>query len=316
MGTKRRRAPNRKKQLKKILTVLVSTLLVLILLLTAVAAKVFYDVKSTTENAYEPIARAQRLKEIDLKQQEPFSVLLLGVDTGALGRSEQGRSDTIMVATVNPKTEKTVLVSLPRDAYAEIAGHGTMDKINHAYAFGGTAMTIATVEKLLDIPINYYVTINMQGIESLVDAVGEVEVSNPFAFTYEETEFPKGVQKLDGSNALKYVRMRYDDPEGDYGRQARQRQLIAGIVKNAISFKGLSSYQEILTSLGSNIKTDVHFSDLKLLTRKYRGAFSEIESEQAKGEGFTQDEISYQRLSSEELVRIQQLLKAQLNSGV
>jgi LCP family protein required for cell wall assembly len=285
--------------MKKVLTILVSTLLVLILLLTAIAAKVLYDVKETTEEAYEPLARTQKLKTVDLKQQEPFSVLLLGVDTGSLGRSEQGRSDTIMVATVNPEKEKTVLVSLPRDTYAEIVGHNTMDKINHAYAFGGTAMTIATVEKLLDIPINYYVSINMKGIESLVDAVGDIEVSNPFAFTYEETEFPKGSQRLDG----------------DYGRQARQRQVIAGIMKQALSIKGISRYQEILTSLGSTIKTDISFSDLEIVARKYRSAFSTIESDQAKGEGFMQDEISYQRLSPEELARVQQLLKAELTTG-
>lgn len=316
MGNKRKRnGPNRIIQMKKVLTILVTTLLVLILLLTAVAAKVFYDVKETTDEAYEPLARTQKLKTVDLKQQEPFSVLLLGVDTGSLGRSEQGRSDTIMVATVNPKQEKTVLVSLPRDTYAEIVGHNTMDKINHAYAFGGTAMTIATVEKLLDIPINYYVSINMQGVESLVDAVGEVEVSNPFAFTYEEIEFPKGSQRLDGSSALKYVRMRYDDPEGDYGRQARQRQVIKGILQQALSIKGISRYQEILSSLESTIKTDIPFNDLEVLARKYRSAFSTIESEQAKGEGFMQDEISYQRLSPEELARVQRLLKTELASG-
>ncbi|MGH1886178.1 LCP family glycopolymer transferase [Enterococcus avium] len=316
MGNKRKRnGPNRIIQMKKVLTILVTTLLVLILLLTAVAAKVFYDVKETTDEAYEPLARTQKLKTVDLKQQEPFSVLLLGVDTGSLGRSEQGRSDTIMVATVNPKQEKTVLVSLPRDTYAEIVGHNTMDKINHAYAFGGTAMTIATVEKLLDIPINYYVSINMQGVESLVDAVGEVEVSNPFAFTYEDTEFPKGPQRLDGSSALKYVRMRYDDPEGDYGRQARQRQVIKGILQQALSIKGISRYQEILSSLESTIKTDIPFNDLEVLARKYRSAFSTIESEQAKGEGFMQNEISYQRLSPEELARVQRLLKTELASG-
>lgn len=316
MGNKRKRnGPNRIIQMKKVLTILVTTLLVLILLLTAVAAKVFYDVKETTDEAYEPLARTQKLKTVDLKQQEPFSVLLLGVDTGSLGRSEQGRSDTIMVATVNPKQEKTVLVSLPRDTYAEIVGHNTMDKINHAYAFGGTAMTIATVEKLLDIPINYYVSINMQGVESLVDAVGEVEVSNPFAFTYEETEFPKGSQRLDGSSALKYVRMRYDDPEGDYGRQARQRQLIKGILQQALSIKGISRYQEILSSPESTIKADIPFNDLEVLARKYRSAFSTIESEQAKGEGFMQNEISYQRLSPEELARVQRLLKTELASG-
>ncbi|MGG5329008.1 LCP family protein [Enterococcus sp. AZ163] len=309
---KKQRAFRRTKKLKKIVRILVSSLLMILLLIIAVGGKVLYDVKGTTDAAYESVARTQKAKPIDLKHKEPFSVLLLGVDTGALGRTEQGRSDTIMVATVNPTTEQTTLVSLPRDTYAEIVGQGSFDKINHAYAFGGTAMTIATVEKLLDIPINYYVTINMEGIESLVDAVGGIEVSNPFAFTYEETEFPIGLQHLNGSNALKYVRMRYDDPEGDYGRQARQRQVIEGIMKRTVSIRGLSGYQEILASLGDNIKTDIRFKDAESLIRNYRGAFSKVESEQAKGEGFMQDDISYQRILPDELARIQGLLKKQL----
>ncbi|EOH75650.1 LCP family protein [Enterococcus malodoratus] len=313
MGKKQnRKGPNQKQRLRKILLMLVSMLLVVVLLITAIGAKVLYDVKETTDEAYEPVKRAQNLTQVDLKQKEPFSILLLGVDTGALDRTDQGRSDTIMVATVNPATEKTVLVSLPRDTYVEIVGHQSMDKINHAYAFGGTAMTIATVEKLLDIPIHYYVSINMAGIEALVDAVGDINVSNPFAFSYEGTDFPKGPQRLDGSRALKYVRMRYDDPEGDYGRQARQRQVITGIMRQTVSIKGLGSYQEILASLGSNVKTDVSFKDAELLARKYRPAFSKVESEQAKGEGFMQDDVSYQRLSPEELTRIQTLLKEQL----
>ncbi|MGM0214820.1 LCP family glycopolymer transferase [Enterococcus sp. AZ109] len=312
MGKKRKRFIRRTQRLKRILLTLTGVLLLIVVMITAIGAKVFYDVKKTTDAAYEPIQRDHIAASVDLNQQEPLSVLLLGVDTGALGRTEEGRSDTIIVATINPQTKKTLFVSLPRDTYTEIVGHDSMDKINHAYAFGGTAMTIATVEKLLDIPINYYMTINMEGIESLVDAVGGVEVANPFGFSYEETDFPIGTQHLDGSNALKYVRMRYDDPEGDYGRQARQRQVLTGITKKALSVNGLAGYQEILTSVGDNIKTDVQFKEIEVLVKKYRSAFETIESDQAQGEGFMEDEISYQRLSLEELVRVQTRLKEQL----
>ena len=116
MGKKKKRNTQmRKQKLKKILITLVSILLFLVLLLTAVGAKILYDVKETTDEAYKHEARTQALDPVDLKKQEPFSVLLLGVDTGSLGRTEQGRSDTIMVATVNPATKKSVLVSFPRD---------------------------------------------------------------------------------------------------------------------------------------------------------------------------------------------------------
>lgn len=83
-------------------------------------------------------------------------------------------------------------------------------------------MSIATVEKLLDIPIDYYVEMNLKGLKELVDAVGGIEVNNPFNFFYEKTYFSIGKLYLNGERALKYSRMRYEDPEGDYGRQTTE----------------------------------------------------------------------------------------------
>lgn len=299
---------------KKVLFVLLGIFFALILLIVGVGAKMYQDVKSTANNTYTPVQRAgnSNRRKINLSQQEPLSILLLGVDTGALGRTEQGRSDTILVATVNPSSDQSLLVSLPRDTYTEIVGRDTQDKLNHAYAFGGAAMAIDSVEKLLDIPINHYITINMQGIESLVDAVGGIEVNNPFEFTYEETPFPEGRQELDGPSALKYSRMRYDDPNGDYGRQERQRQIISGIAKKVLSTRGLTNYQSLLKTMGQNVKTDLTFTAMRTLMGDYRAAFNNIRADQLKGEGFMQEGISYQRINPTELKRVQTELKAQL----
>ena len=309
--SKQKSPPNRS---KKILLSLLGIFLALILVVVGIGAKMYYDVRSTANDAYESVDRdnASNKRQVSLSDQEPFSILLLGVDTGALGRTEQGRSDTMMVATVNPSSDEALLVSLPRDTYAEIVGHGTQDKINHAYAFGGAAMSMDTVAELLDIPIDRYITINMQGIESLVDAVGGIEVNNPFEFTYEKKTFPKGQQALDGEEALKYSRMRYDDPDGDYGRQGRQRQIITGIAKKVLSTKGLTNYSSILKTMGQNVKTDLTFTDMRTLMGDYRAAFGNIQSDQLKGEGFMQDGISYQRIDPGELKRVQEELKAQL----
>lgn len=276
---------------------------------------IIHDLKRTSVNIYEPVPETLSSKQIDLRQKEPFSVLLLGADTGALGRTEQGRSDTIIVATVNPMKKKTTLVSLPRDTYVDIVGHHTKDKLNHAYAFGGTSMTIATVENLLDVPIDYYITVNMKGIESLVDAVGGIKVNNPFTFTYEGETFPIGIQYLDGKKTLKYTRMRYDDPKGDYGRQGRQRQVITAMLKQVASIKGIVHYQKIMDSLENNLKTDISSENIGTLIKEYRSAFTEIESKQVKGEGFMQDGISYQRISPNELKNIQTFIKGQLYEG-
>ena len=310
---RKRQGVKRASKSKKIFLTLLGILLAIILVIVGVGAKMYYDVKSTANDAYETVKRSgSEKRQVNLSEQDPFSVLLLGVDTGALGRTEQGRSDTMMVATVNPSTNESLLVSLPRDTYAEIVGHNTEDKINHAYAFGGAAMSMDTVEKLLDIPINHYITINMEGIEALVDAVGGIEVNNPFEFTYEGTTFPKGSQSLDGEMALKYSRMRYDDPNGDYGRQERQRQIITGVSKKVLSTNGLTNYQSILTTMGENVKTDLSFTDMRTLMGDYRAAFGNIKSDQMKGEGFMQDGVSYQRVDATELKRVQDELKEQL----
>ncbi|MDT2822157.1 LCP family protein [Enterococcus devriesei] len=311
---KKRQGVKKSSPLKKVLLALLGILLAIVLVVVVVGAKMYHDVKSTADDAYETVDRKGDMtkRQLNLSEQEPFSILLLGVDTGALGRTEQGRSDTMMVATVNPSTDESLLVSLPRDTYTEIVGHNTQDKMNHAYAFGGAAMSMDTVEKLLDIPINHYITINMQGIESLVDAVGGIEVNNPFEFRYEGTTFPKGKQELNGETALKYSRMRYDDPNGDYGRQERQRQIITGVAKQVLSTQGLTNYQSILTTMGENVKTDLSFEDMRTLMGDYRGAFGNIKSDQMKGEGFMQDGVSYQRIDPTELKRVQDELKTQL----
>ncbi|GAA2915805.1 LCP family glycopolymer transferase [Enterococcus pseudoavium] len=299
---------------KKVLFTLLGILIAIILAIVGVGAKMYHDVKSTADDAYETVKRegSTDKRQVNLSEKEPFSILLLGVDTGALGRTEQGRSDTMMVATVNPTANQSLLVSLPRDTYTEIIGRNTKDKMNHAYAFGGAAMSMDTVENLLGIPINHYITINMQGIESLVDAVDGIEVDNPFEFTYEGTTFPKGKQELDGELALKYSRMRHDDPDGDYGRQERQRQIITGVAKKVLSTQGLTNYQSILTTMGENVKTDLSFQDMRTLMEDYRAAFGNIKTDQMKGEGFMQDGVSYQRIDPSELKRVQDELKEQL----
>lgn len=89
--------------------------------------------------------------------------------------------------TVNPAKQSMLMFNIPRDTRTEIIGRGTVDKINHAYAFGGVNMSVKTVEHFLDYPVNYYVRVNMEGFARLIDSLGGVDVDNPFAFSYAET---------------------------------------------------------------------------------------------------------------------------------
>lgn len=298
-----------KKKLKKIIIAISLLLLVVICLSSAAFIKIRNDFKTLSNKTYQSIERSGNVNNINYLAHEPFTILLLGIDTGDLGRTEHGRSDTIILVAVNPKMKETLLVGLQRDTYTEIVGKNTQDKMNHAYAYGGITMAMDTVQNLLDIPVNHYLTMNMKGISDLVNSVGGVKVDNPFEFTYEGTVFPKGIQVLDGTEALKYSRMRYSDPDGDYGRQKRQQQIITGILRKFVSTSGVSTYNKNLDILSNNIKTDMSDKTIIKIAKNYRPALKKIETDQLKGTGFMQDGISYQKISSEELNRIQNKFK-------
>ncbi|QIK52662.1 transcriptional regulator [Jeotgalibaca porci] len=279
---------------------------------------VYRNIDSTTNEIYEPVdeeVEQVRSSSADLNSKEPISILLLGVDTGDLGRTERGRSDTMMVVTVNPNTKKSTITSIPRDTYTEIVGYGTSDKINHAYAFGGNSMAINSVQNLLDIPIDYYVTVNMAGIQEIVNAVGGVDVVSPLTFSQDGYTFYQGeVNHLDGNAALAFARMRYEDPEGDTGRQARQRIIIEGVVNKVTSASTLVNYQNILGSLSNNVQTNFQMKDyLALQGNDYLAAARNITSEQMGGSGGIGDDgIYYNWLSEDELYRVQSLLQSEL----
>jgi LCP family protein required for cell wall assembly len=305
---------------KKIFLIIFGIVAVLVIGAVGIGAKLYMDLSSSIQKTYESVERknqeeGKRETPVNLDEKDSFSVLLLGIDTGDLGRTDQGRSDAIMVATVNPTDRQTTIVSVPRDTYVDIVGQGTTDKINHAYAFGGAAMSMDTVQKFLDIPIDHYVAMNMAGIKELVDAVGGVEVNNDLKFENEGNTFDIGKIHLNGEQALSYTRMRYDDPNGDYGRQGRQRNVVAAVAKKALSLDGVSQYKEVLSAIEGNMKTDMDFGMMQKIALDYRDAFKKVEQVQMQGDGFMQDGISYQRVSGDELKRVQQILKEQLDTA-
>jgi anionic cell wall polymer biosynthesis LytR-Cps2A-Psr (LCP) family protein len=173
-------------------------------------------------------------------------------------------------------------------------------------------MSLDTIENFLDIPIDYYVQINMEGFKDIVDSVGGVTVQNGLDFTYEGVHFPIGELNLNGERALKFSRMRYDDPRGDFGRQERQRTIIQEVVNEGASLKSLTNYGSIFSALGNNVKTNLTFSEMVTIQSKYKAASKSIEQIPIKAKGAMISGVSYQLISDEEKVRIQQIMKKQL----
>lgn len=301
-----------KKMKRKKWPFLVGAFLLLVTIAGGVFAySVWHSLHNTVQTMYKEVKHHtnKRQEEIQLSKQESFSVLMLGVDER---KGDRGRSDSIIVLTVNPKLKSVKMLSVPRDTRTNIIGHGTVDKINHAYAFGGVKMSMDTIENFLNIPIDYYLEINMEGFKDIVDAVGGVTVKNNLDFTYENVHFPIGTLTIDGTKALKFSRMRYDDPKGDFGRQERQRQIIQGIIHKGASISSLANYQNILDALSKNIQTNLTFDDMINIQKNYRDASDHIEQMTIKGNGKRINGIYYLIVSKEEQKNIQTQLRKHL----
>ncbi|WP_286949873.1 LCP family protein [Exiguobacterium sp. UBA4551] len=272
----------KRRKVKKRWTPLKIMLLIALVLVVGVGGFIgytYYQVDQTVKKIQSPV---KNTGDKVVENQKPVSVLLLGVDQRP---GERGRSDSIMVMTLNPTRNESRLISIPRDTKVDIVGKGTNDKINHAYSFGGPEMAIKTVEKFLNIPINYYAEINMEGFTSLVDAVGGVTVNNDIDFTVSGTHFPVGKVNLDGKSALKFTRMRYEDPRGDFGRQMRQREVIAQVANKLSSDVSVSNFNAIMDVVGKNAQTNVSFKPMRTLAFDYMDAFRNQKNLKLEGTG-------------------------------
>ncbi|WP_053360613.1 LytR family transcriptional regulator [Bacillus sp. FJAT-27251] len=284
--------------------------IIALLIFIAVGAYVFNVYRSLTsavDTMHQPIERESR--PITFKDREPFTVLMLGVDER---EGDKGRSDTLIAMTVNPEKNSVKMLSIPRDTRTEIIGRGAEDKINHAYAFGGVEMSMDTVENFLDIPIDYYLKVNMEGFKDIVDAVGGITVNNDLAFKEGKYEFAQGSINLNGEQALAYVRMRKQDPQGDFGRQKRQRQVIQGVINKGTNIGSLTKFDDMFAALGNNVKTNVTFDELIDIQRNYKDAAKNIEQMKLEGTGTTIGGIYYLQVSAEEQQRMQNELKNHL----
>lgn len=280
--------------------------------------QVWSDLQSTTDEMYEAVEdrqehAARQEKPVDVDSgEDPFTVLIMGIDNDG-DNVEHGRSDTMMLVTVNPNTEKTSILSIPRDTYTEIIGRGIKDKINHAHAYGKASMAMDSVQNLLDVPVDYYVSVNMDSMQQMVDAVGGITVTPPLSFSQDGFTFTEGEPThLEGEKALAYIRMRKKDPKGDYGRQFRQRQIIEGAMKSLASVDSIRNYRGILDTLGDSMKTNMTFAEMQDLFTNYRGAANDIEQDQLAGSGTMMNGIYYEIIPDEEISRVQNHLKSEL----
>jgi polyisoprenyl-teichoic acid--peptidoglycan teichoic acid transferase len=286
----RHRRTIRRKRRKRII---LSIITLFLLVTTAGLSLMAYKSYSALDGTYKEIERGEKSKLRDEQvyvSNDPFSVLLLGVEDYS-DEYDKGRSDTLMVATFNPKDQTMKLVSIPRDTLVDIPGYEE-NKINHSFAYGGKELVIDTVEDFLDIPIDYYVTVNFNGFKNIINEVGGVTVDVPFDFydinkDWEKFTFKEGKQKLNGEEALVYARMRKKDPRGDFGRNERQRQIVSSLMDKVLSPKTFLKADDLAEEVGDNIETNMKIKEGLAFVQKYND-FSKSSLEQIEFSGTDQ----------------------------
>jgi len=216
---------------------------------------------------------------------ERVNILLLGTDkrTGEIGPS---RTDTIIVLTVDPKSKTAGMLSIPRDLWVSIPGYSE-NRVNTAhfigdrdkYPGGGPALAKTTVQYLLGVPIHYYVRVNFEGFERLIDAIGGIAIDVPehildtkfpdSNFGYMTVDIPAGLQHMDGKTALQYARVRHGS--SDFTRARRQQQVIEAIGEKVLSLDlPLTRIPEMLKLVGDSVQTDLSLNEMYSLAKLAR----------------------------------------------
>ena len=280
--------------------------LVLCFAASALAGAMFASSSLFEDN--NPVRRIVNGNEEELiKAKDKSIVLIMGVDKR---EDDVGRSDTLMIATIDPRLDQATLLSIPRDTRVKIRGRG-YDKINAAYAYGGVALTESTVENFLGIDIDHYVQIDTNSFVKIIDAIGGVDINVEKRMFYEDPWddngglvidlFP-GKQHMDGKTAVTYVR--YRDSEGDIGRVRRQQKFMAACMEKVTSPEIVPRIPKIVREVIEAVDTDMSLRQLLELAGSLKAAAQNgLETDMVPGYALYIDDISYW-IPDVELLRI------------
>ena len=253
---------------------------------------------------------------------DPISILFLGID-GNSGRekngqsTEQSRTDAMILSTFNSDKEQIRMLSIPRDTISYIPKVGYYDKITHAHAYGGPTASMDSVEATLNVPVDYYVRINMDAFVDAVDELGGIEYNVPYDISEPNTDdsgkikVEKGHQKLNGDEALAVARTRHHD--SDLKRGQRQMELIKKLFAKAQNAGSFSKLDDVIEIVGNNSKHNLSYDEVKALATSYLKDDVEIKSKQLKGEDDYLNGIYYYNPDINSIQDTSNLLRDDLN---
>lgn len=258
-----------------------------------------------------PPVKVPGIYKVDKKDPDIENILILGTDSRNVN-TQRGRSDSIIVASLNKRTKEVQLISFLRDTYVPIEGHG-WNKINAAYSLGGVALSVNTINDLFGLDIQKFVIVNFSGASTFVDACGgvDMELSNieiAYLTEYLKHTLEKnddGSYHLDGSTALDYMRMRklpkyllqrFGKGAGDdFGRTERQRKVMMAIYTQAMAKKDVTQMYNLVREGFNLVKTNISLSEMLDLagTVISFGSDLQIRSKAIPGNGYTDKKIAW-----------------------
>ncbi|MDQ0244779.1 LCP family protein required for cell wall assembly [Bacillus fengqiuensis] len=318
---------NKRKRRRRLFFLFILPILIIGLSATAYGSYLFAKAKSVVTDSFEEVGdrdtSPMREEKIDPKK-DNISVLFIGIDESEMRKANYGytstntRTDALILATLNEKDKSVKLVSIPRDSRVEIPCTDEKSKINSAHVKGGTLCTIETVEKLFDVPVDYYVKVNFNAFIEVVDSLGGIEFDVPYDLKEKDSRdrhnaivLQEGVQTLNGEEALAIARTRKYDSDIERGK--RQQQLIQAIVKEAASIGSITKYGDIIEAVGDNMKTNMKFGEmLSFYDYATKGSKVKIDTIPLKGEDYQPGSVYYYKLDEESLEDTSELLKSHL----
>jgi len=245
------------------------------------------------------------------------NILIVGCDE----IENYGRADTIVFLSISPKTKDVLILSIPRDTRVEIPERG-MDKINHAYAFGGKKLISETVSLFLDMPIHFYAIADFIGFVNIIDELGGIEIDVEKEMHYVDKaggldiNLSPGKQMLDGEKSLQYIRFR-QDKLGDLGRIKRQQKLALAVIEKMMNFDSIAKIPQISEGMNEYIETDIKVQDAIALANLFKGTNQEkFNVETVQGEPVYIKGVSYLEPDVEKVrQRVKSLVYSE-NSGM
>lgn len=297
--------PRRRRKLK------VGRLIVIVILLAAALTGCFF-LGEWLYNFFSPpkvpIVAADESIAADETLNKRINILIMGIDDGDNEYKEAPkRTDAMLVASFDPTSRDVALLSLPRDTGVQISSNGSLDKLNHAYAYGGVDLAKKTVANLLKIPIHHYVLLNWQAFIDVIDIIGGVDYYVEDDMNYEDPyadlkiHISKGFQHMDGKTAGGYIRFRHDEM-GDIGRVQRQQRFLKALSSELFSLENVVKVPALMNSVNQYIETDMDLLTMIKAANSFKVfGGDKLHTQMLYGEFKTVNDLSYWITSQEQI---------------